>query len=169
MTADGSDMNQRIDLRARGVHRLGRHALTMIELVIVIAIIGLVSAMAIPRFANSAAQRRLDMAARRVAADLEQARYLAVHGSSGCSVTFSGHAYTLDGASDPDHSQRTGTVNLADAPYRVQVLSADFGGDETVTFDRFGRPDSGGQVVLRLGTRTRTISMDAVLGGTTIE
>ena len=60
----------------------GRSGFTLIELVMVLAIIGLITAIAAPRYAASLARYRAESAARRVAADLALARREAAASSS---------------------------------------------------------------------------------------
>jgi len=68
----------------------------LIELMIVIAIIGIVSAIAAPNFTTYMAERRLSGAARMVMSDLMNARMLAVSQNRNVRVTFSTTSYTYD-------------------------------------------------------------------------
>jgi len=43
-------------------------------------------------------------------------------------------------------------------------VSASFGGDATLIYDGFGKPDSGGQVVIAVGAYQKTILVDAGTG-----
>ena len=72
---------------------------TLIELMIVVAILGIISAIAAPSFMNYMAQRRLNGAARMVMSDLMNARMLAVTLNRNVQVTFptsAGASYTYD-------------------------------------------------------------------------
>ncbi len=55
-------------------------------------------------------------------------------------------------------------MTLSDAPYYAQLVSAAFGGDEVVTFDGYGLPDSGGTVVVGVGGVTRNVVLDGQSG-----
>ncbi len=73
----------------------------MIELMIVLAIMGILSAIAAPNFMRYMAERRLNGAARMVMSDLMNARMLAVTLTRNVQVTFSTSAnasYTYDAA-----------------------------------------------------------------------
>jgi prepilin-type N-terminal cleavage/methylation domain-containing protein len=136
-------------------------AFSIIELVLVLAIMALVSAIAVPRYANSVARYRVDSAAHRVAADLALAQSQASTAGKSQSVVFVARSYQtpgmphLDGKSYGDY-----TVDLGAEPYRVSRVAAEFGGDATVTFDMYGTPDSGGSVVLEVGDARRIVVLN---------
>jgi type IV fimbrial biogenesis protein FimT len=74
---------------------------SLMELMIVLAIMGIVSAIAAPNFMNYMAERRLNGAARMVMSDLVNARMLAVTLNRNVQVTFptsAGASYTYDAA-----------------------------------------------------------------------
>ena len=74
---------------------------TLIELMIVVAIMGILSAIAVPNFMHYMAERRLNGAARMVMSDLMNARTLAVTLNRNVQVTFptsAGASYTYDAA-----------------------------------------------------------------------
>jgi type IV fimbrial biogenesis protein FimT len=78
---------------------LDKRGFTLIEMMIVIAIIGIVAAIAAPNLANYMAQRRLNGAARMVMSDLMAARMLAVAQNRNVQVSFPSSAaatYTYD-------------------------------------------------------------------------
>jgi len=74
---------------------------TLVELLIVIAIMGIMAAIAVPSYQTFMAQRRLNGAARLVMSDLMNARMLAVTLNRNVQVTFptsAGASYTYDAA-----------------------------------------------------------------------
>lgn len=131
----------------RWAHRasLPPRAFALIELVIVLAIIGIIAAMALPRFAGANAHYRAELAAKRLQRDLQYARQLAITRSTAQQVTFNTAAgtYELIGQPDPDRPTKPYLITLSDSPYRVKISSANFGGGPTLTFNGFGVPTSG--------------------------
>jgi type II secretory pathway pseudopilin PulG len=133
---------------------------------LVIVIISIVSAIAVPRVGGFAANQRAEAAARRVVVELAHAKQLARRTSVAVTVRVTASAATLElvGQVSRDRAAGAYIVDLGDEPYRVTVVSADFGGDEDVIFDGFGVPDSGGSVVVQVGSFTKTITLDADTG-----
>jgi len=79
--------------------RLDKKGFTLIEMMIVIAIIGILSAIAAPNFSSYMATRRLNGAARMVMVDLMAARMAAITQNRNVQVAFSssaGATYTYD-------------------------------------------------------------------------
>src|SRR5438045_9793911 len=85
---------------------------SLIELMLVIAIIAVVSAMALPRYANSLHAYRATMAAKRIASDLQLAQYRARSLSTIRTVTFtiSSSSHQLVGATDLTQESASDTV-----------------------------------------------------------
>jgi prepilin-type N-terminal cleavage/methylation domain-containing protein len=143
---------------------------SLIELTVVVVIIGIVAAMAIPRFGGSLAHRRVEAAARRVSVDLALAQRRAKLTSASQKVTFDvdANTYVLVGALHLDHPEATYTVSLVGDPYAALITKADFGGDADIVFDGYGQPDSGGTVVVGVGEYYKTITLDVDTGRVSI-
>ena len=148
-----------------------RRAFTLVEVVMVMLIMTFVGAMALPRWANGTARYRVDLAAQRIVADLLYAQSRANYSSTPVTLTFSttSNSYQIVGLADPDHPSATYTVNLATEPYRAVLSSAVFGNSTAITFDGFGKPAAGGTVVLTVGTRQHTITVEATSGKAVIQ
>ena len=143
-----------------------RPAFTIVELLVVLAIIAVSAAIAIPRYGDSIARFRIESAARRVGADLGYARSIASGSSASTTVAFNvaTEAYTVGGAAHMDTRAAGYLVRLAVDPYYAAIVSADFGGDAQVMFDGYGRPDSGGSVLVRNGAAQWRIAVEAESG-----
>ncbi len=147
-------------------------AFSLVELVLVVAILAVLGAIALPRFGRSVGRQRLAAAASRVAADLRWARSRAVLRSTAAGVVFpvAGQALSYQMFSSPDLDRgmpMSGTSTVTPAP-GVVVTACDFGGDTGLYYDGFGVPDSGGSISIQLGEFTSTISVDAQTGTPTV-
>ncbi len=140
-----------------------RSAFTLVELVLVTVLIALVSALAVPRYANFLSQQRLDAAANRLTVDLAAAQRRAKHSGASVTVRFEvpKSSYKILGLPDPDHPDLEYRVALSDEPYTAAILSASFGGSADLIFDGYGTPQQGGSVVVQVGARQQTITIDA--------
>ncbi len=139
---------------------------SLVELVCVVVIIGILSVIAVPRFSNSIALQRVDAAARRVQVDLALARRQAKISTTSQTVAFDTetNSYRLVGMMDPDHPAAEYKVSLSEEPYSTTIVSADFGGDAEIIFDGWGAPDSGGSVLVQVGSHQKTINVDPNTG-----
>jgi prepilin-type N-terminal cleavage/methylation domain-containing protein len=139
---------------------------SLVELTLVLVIVAAFSAIALPRWNNSTTRYRVDSAARRVMADFEYARLHAIATSQTLRVEFYpvDDLYILGGVRDLRANGSTYSLVLNAEPYRVDLLSASFGGNASVQFDHFGRPSSGGTVVVQIGTTRRTVTLNATTG-----
>jgi len=156
---------------AQRTHRAARGGFSLIELVMVITIISILAAIAVPRYAGALARYRADAAAQRIIADLDYARELARSTSTTVEVRVKSAADKVKIMSAPDLKDPTDvyTTLLAEAPYRADIVSRDFGGDSIIYFDGYGNPDSGGSTVITVGSETRTITLNADSGKAVVE
>ncbi len=141
------------------------------EVVWVIVIIGILAAIAAPRFSNSIAIQRIEAAGRRIAVDLGLAQRNAMSTNANQTVQFRAtpELYRLKGMPHPDHPNLEYEVLLSEEPYGVSYVSVDFGGDLDLIFDIYGIPDSGGTVVISLGSQVKTITVDAETGKASVQ
>ena len=142
---------------------------TLTEVVLVLVIIGVVAAIAVPRYAQSAARYRVQLAAAQVVADLAMARRFAklTGGSETISFNPVSESYSFSSMDNPDRVGTKYAVSLSSEPYRVDLVSVDFGGDGQLVFDGYGTPDSGGSVSLRIGQRSVSVTVDPDTGRAT--
>src|SRR5689334_17817856 len=115
-----------------------RCAFTILELVIVLLIMGILTAVAAPKFFDSLLFHRVESAARRVKADLELARTQARLTSASQSVTFTGSVYTLSNTKSLDKPGSVYSVDLKKEPYSLDSATPNFSNAATVSFDGYG-------------------------------
>lgn len=144
---------------------------SLVELVIVLAIVAVFAAVAVPKYSQSLARYRADATARRVVADLDRGRAKAASSSQSwvVNIDLAKHELIIPGAGDLDTGTDDYVARLAEAPYEAKIVSANFGGGVAVTFDGFGVPDNGGSVVVKAGGEQRTITLDAQSGKASVQ
>ena len=145
-------------------------AFSLIELMLVVAIMGIIAAIATPRYALAVDRYRADAAARRIVADIRwtHSRAIAVGGPRTLAFTSGKSAYSVAGESDPDHPAAAFAVDLSTGPYAATVVSTSFGASTGVAFNGFGICTAGGTVVIQSGSCKKTIQIDSVTGAATI-
>jgi type II secretion system protein H len=146
---------------------------SLVELVMVVVIIAILAAMAVPRFGNSLARRRVEAAARRIAADLALAQQWAKATSASQMVVFNfgEHTYVIEGAQGLDHPGDAYEVSLAEEPYRAAIVAINLGAEtpKKVVFDGYGVPDHGGTIVVAAGGYQKTVTIDPDTGQATVQ
>jgi type IV fimbrial biogenesis protein FimT len=138
-----------------------RRGFTLVELVMVMMLMAILAAVAMPRYRTALAHHRVVTAAGRVAADLRTIRGYARKASVAQPVQFvvATDSYTATEMPDMNGRAIDYAVNLA-ADYGADITSALFGSGSTVTFDIHGRPSAAGSIVIQAGTETRTVQLD---------
>lgn len=147
--------------RRRPITDPPQRGFSLVELVMVMAIIAMLSGIALPRYESALARYRVERAARRIVLDLAAARTEARTSNTSHVVQFGPglEAYRiLEGERVKDGFE---VIRLSKAPYHVDVVSANFNGTTSVTFDVYGVPNAGGTVVLQAGDFQKTITLDA--------
>jgi len=162
---------------------IGRTGYTMIEVVVVMLVIGILAAVAAPRYMSSLNRYRVEAAARRIVADLNHMRGSALMKGSlqdqWVSFDSSSEKYHMWFSPDPDHPSNEYWVEFSKTAYPVDLVSAAFtntvGATSTVTviYDMYGTANSGfspvaplasGQIVVASGSQQRTVVIDPVTG-----
>lgn len=155
----------------RNQSRIRRTGISMVEIVVVLIVIGILMAAAVPTYLHALARARVDAAARRILADLQFVEKNAEISSVGREILFSPAtgSYTVQDIASLDEKAEPYRVSLTAAPYATKLISADCDGDEKLIYDGFGRPDSAATIVVRSGSQQRTIHVDAMSGKAEIQ
>ncbi|MCO6436322.1 MAG: GspH/FimT family pseudopilin [Phycisphaerae bacterium] len=151
-------------------------AFSLLEVVVVMAVIATISAIAVPRYVSFISREKVEGAARRIAADLNWARQLARAKGTNFSVVFNSSRqqyYLYDVAADkvvahPDHTLLPYKIDLAQDLDNVSLVTAAFGGDETVVFDAYGAADTAGSIVIQQGKWRQGITVKQAGGSVSI-
>ncbi|TWT88908.1 Type II transport protein GspH [Pseudobythopirellula maris] len=138
-------------------------AYTLLELIAVMLIVSILTAVVAPRYYEAIDHRDADTAARRMAADMRLARSEAIRKSQPVVVRFADDSasYELEGVSHLDRAGQSNITTLGSNAERARIGSADFGGGRVVTFDPFGRPSVTGTVTINSGDTTRSVQLRA--------
>lgn len=156
----------RITPAPAGPHR--PRAFTLIELVVVIVLIGVMAAVAVPRFAAASTRYRVDAAVQQIIADLNVTAALANRASASRTISFEpdDETYTLvdqPSKADPDEDQ---VVHLGREPFGVNLLQVTFGADTEVAVSGHGLLLESGQLTVAAGRHARRLIFSQ--GSTTV-
>jgi prepilin-type N-terminal cleavage/methylation domain-containing protein len=139
---------------------------TLIEIIITMAIIGIVSAVAIPNFSKWKEKHEIDGQAQKVYFDLMLARTTAIKSNNDVRVTFNltANTYTVHEDSNSDGVVDTGenfknallendvqfayNVGISDTDGNAVTSAVSFSGAQVVVFDSRGQANSSGSALL---------------------
>ena len=167
----GSRGNREAGRRTRAPAEAG---FTLVELLIVVMILVLVAALALP-YLSSTSDLDVISAARVLTADMQYAQNVSITTQVPVTVTFdvAANIYQLGNASGlliHPITKAEYTVDFASMSGfdGLDIVSADFGGGGTVTFDALGAADNAGTVTLQAGTQQCLVNVQAVTGKVTV-
>jgi len=147
-----------------------RKAFSLLELVLVVAIVAVLAAIATPRYSASISRYRAQAAARRVVADLALARARAYATSTSVTVRLDveGDKLVISAAAPMDGTGSNYTTDLREEPYQADIAEVSLGGDMYVIFDIYGKPDSAGKVLILVGENQQLVYLDPDTGEASI-
>ncbi|PHQ82372.1 MAG: hypothetical protein COB69_02085 [Phycisphaera sp.] len=134
-------------------------AFTLIELVIVIVIISITAAIAIPRLSGASTRYRVDAAVQQVLSDIKVTSAEANRISRTRSIRFeaASESYMLVGQPSLNNPATDQIVNLSLEPYNVNMLRVSFGGDSRLDISAYGLMLEAGELTLAAGRQGRRI------------
>lgn len=143
-------------------------AFTLLELMMALLLISFVAGICVPAYFNRASVT-LENAAQLLAQDMRSAQNRAAYLGEPIEVIFDPvrHGYRVwrTGGARGDDAGSYVRLYTKDAVFEgVELVSVDFGGDTTLTFDRSGHPTEPGSVTLAYGTEVRTLHLEAPSG-----
>lgn len=144
-------------------HYRDRSGFTLMELIIIIAILGIISVVAVARFGTIEKDVGEKVVADRFLQEIKYLRNYAInrHDTTWAVFDHSTNQYGLYAGPTsgsrtliPDpHTGATSVVDIDDEYNGVDITSVDFGGSQEVSFNWWGAPSSGGTIVIN-GTIT---------------
>ncbi len=152
--------------------RIGRdqRGFSAVELMVVVLIMGLTMALALPNLAQYNTNRALDQAVDEVESTLRRARSIAVTRAANVRVTLNPLARTISVDRDDDQDGTyDAQIILKNYSDRVDVTNVDFNGGATVVFDSRGIPSASGSVRLSVhGADPKELRLAAGSGAVTV-
>ncbi|EMI22061.1 secreted protein [Rhodopirellula maiorica SM1] len=137
-----------------------------------LVILAIMTAAAAPRWADSLQRYRVANTANRILADLKRAQLTAFRSSTTKTVTFDvdRDQYSIADVTPLERPSGNYVIALAEPPYKSSLISV-WGrtGTQTLTFDGYGIPNRGGNIVIGSGRLQVTITVDAVSGTAVIQ
>ncbi len=127
-----------------------RRAFSLLEVVVVIAVLAIAAAVSMPARSAAGADYRARLASQRIAADMRLLQRDTWYNASQARIVFdvAGDSYSLENLGNKGSTR---SVSLAVDPYRADLQSVSFGGAIELTY-RGGEPSVSGDGVVRLET-----------------
>ncbi|WP_432798851.1 prepilin-type N-terminal cleavage/methylation domain-containing protein [Poriferisphaera sp. WC338] len=145
-------------------------AFSLIELVLVLVLIGIVAAIAMPRISNASSQYMLESASQRALYEIEYAKAIAKATSSSYTMHFdsAGQRIYLSGPNGKADDGVVRELNLNDSIYEVS-MNIDLSGETSFIINGFGMPEKMYEFDLYRGSYKQKINVDCHTGEVSLE
>lgn len=143
-----------------------RGGFTLVELVIVLIVMATIAGLALPAYGGAVARYRLESAVYHLQNDSYWALAHARAAGVSINVRFDPaiHSVTFSNLPHRTIANDNHVLDLRAHPMEAVINTADFDGRLQYNISGFGLPDSGGTVVLRNGSGSRTLHYNATTG-----
>jgi prepilin-type N-terminal cleavage/methylation domain-containing protein len=143
----------------RGARRRG---FSLLELIVVMAVIAALAAIVTPRMARAVASRRSALAAERIAGELSRAAATARTTSREWRVEFApADDVMIVSGLDARGTSVSEEIDFGDEPYIADVMSTTLGADHSIIFNGDATPDRTGTIRLQAGGEKHQVLVDA--------
>ena len=145
-------------------------AFTLLELCIVVAVVGILAAVAAPRFSQASDRYRAQSALLRLDSDLQLAMTSAR--ARGESILFTLDAetstYSFKNLPNPHTGEANTTINLGAQPFRTPIVGSVMPLSGSISILPTGLPDESFAITVVSGSTIRTLTFDARTARSTI-
>lgn len=132
-------------------------AFSLIELILVMTILSVTAAIAVPRYAEATMRYRAKAAASRIKHDMNLARSYAVTTRKTVSVAFDTSLLRYAILPNPLDGSKSYIVDLSLSPYEITGLDVDFDSRASFSFNGFGMPSSDGLITAQSGSHYQKV------------
>lgn len=135
---------------------------SLFELMVVIAIISILSAITIPNFLSYRDSANLRGAAFNLKSDLELAKMRAIRGGSNIAVLFTGSRYEIFQDTDADYVKDSGETQVLSRNLDNITVTPNFASTVSTAFNNRGQALKTGTVSLKSGDNTIVITINRI-------